>query len=304
MRIGQVTAALSRAGALGLGEAAATLADAGVAVFPCLPGGKRPLTGRGFLDATSDAGQVESWWRVWPEANVAAPTGPVNGFDVVDVDVRGDASGFAALMRARDLGVADRPAALVRTPSGGAHHLHPTDLGAPARSWSCGAARVDFRGVGGYVVVPPSMGPRGRRPPAAYRLERVWPDAAPVDADRLRSILDPGRAALPAGSAGPRQARGQSDLTRLAAWVAARPVGERNSGLFWAACRLAEAGTGRPTAEAVLGAAAQRSGLTAAEAAAAIGSAYRRTRPAAGPVEPPSAVFGGSGRAGVGGLSL
>ena len=41
-----------------LGLAARSLAAAGVPVFPCVVEGKRPLTRRGFLDASSDPEQV------------------------------------------------------------------------------------------------------------------------------------------------------------------------------------------------------------------------------------------------------
>ncbi|MFZ2480171.1 MAG: bifunctional DNA primase/polymerase, partial [Propioniciclava sp.] len=42
--------------------AARSLAAAGVPVFPCVVEGKRPLTRRGFLDASSDPEQVAAWW--------------------------------------------------------------------------------------------------------------------------------------------------------------------------------------------------------------------------------------------------
>ena len=43
-----------------------------------------------------------------------------------------------------------------------------------------------------------------------------------------------------------RQAAGRAagDIGKLAAWVAAQQEGNRNDGLFWAACRAAEAGHG------------------------------------------------------------
>ena len=44
-----------------LADAAARFAAAGVPVFPCVPGEKRPLVSRGFHDASTDREQVEGW---------------------------------------------------------------------------------------------------------------------------------------------------------------------------------------------------------------------------------------------------
>lgn len=55
------------------------LAAAGVPVFPCVPGAKRPLTPRGFQDATTETFQVERWWGRWPTANLGLPTSAVSG---------------------------------------------------------------------------------------------------------------------------------------------------------------------------------------------------------------------------------
>lgn len=66
-----------------LPAAALRFAELGYAVFPCAPGRKQPLTARGFLDATTDADQIEAWWTKYPEANVAIPTA---GLVIIDVD--------------------------------------------------------------------------------------------------------------------------------------------------------------------------------------------------------------------------
>lgn len=55
--------------------AACELAQLGVPVFPCVPGGKRPITTRGFHEATTDAAQVVSWWRQRPAATATARLG-------------------------------------------------------------------------------------------------------------------------------------------------------------------------------------------------------------------------------------
>ena len=39
--------------------------------------------------ATKDEEKIILWWSEWPDANIGAPTGDLNGFDVIDVDLRG-----------------------------------------------------------------------------------------------------------------------------------------------------------------------------------------------------------------------
>lgn len=66
---------LDAAGGLGLPDAALAYAPRGVAVFPCAPDAKRPLTRHGLLDATTDRGQLVRWWRRWPQAKIGLTTG-------------------------------------------------------------------------------------------------------------------------------------------------------------------------------------------------------------------------------------
>ncbi|MBN6750030.1 bifunctional DNA primase/polymerase [Micrococcus luteus] len=259
-----------------LAAAARTLAAAGVPVFPCEPDGKRPLTRRGFLDATSNPRQVAAWWSRTPDANIGLPTGAPSGVVVVDVDVHGPADGRAAWRRASEAGLVGGAGLLVRTPTGGAHAYFPATAGTEQRSWQAAGAGVDFRGDGGYIIAPPS-----RRTIDGTMLRYEIADIAthavgPVDAARLRDFLDP-RPAPP-----PRNDRGAVavDAERLASWVAGRGEGERNRGLFWAACRLAENGTPPADALGVLGPAAAQAGLSEREIAATVRSAYRATQPA------------------------
>ena len=258
--------------------AARSLAAAGVPVFPCLVEGKRPLTRRGFLDASSDPDQVVVWWSRTPNANIGIPTGATSGVVVVDVDVHGPHDGRAAYQRATDTGLIDGVGLLVRTPTGGAHVYFPATPGSEQRSWQAATAGVDFRGDGGYIIAPPSR----RIIDGNVRLYEVADIAAhsvgTVDAARLRDFLDPRPVAPPRASSGSMEV----DTERLAAWVAGRGEGERNRGLFWAACRLAEKGVSAVDALDALGAAAQSAGLGDREIATTVRSAYRASQPASG----------------------
>ena len=154
------------------------------------------------------------------------------GPDVLDVDVKPDGDGWAAFNRLKRAGLLAGAKALVRTPSGGLHSYY---AGSAQRNGKLPRHHIDFRSAGGYVLAPPSRvhgrpyelldhraGACGR-----IRLAGGYPAARPAQAV----------AARPRG-------RAAGDLGKLAAWVAAQQEGNRNDGLFWAACRAAEAGHG------------------------------------------------------------
>jgi hypothetical protein len=271
---------------------AVMLARAGIPVFPCAAGGKQPLTAHGFQDASSDPAQVTLWWRRWPDANLGMPTGRPSGLDVVDIDVHPAGSGFAAFERARAGGYVDGWARLVRTPSGGVHAYFLRSESGVQRSWQVPKAHIDFRGDGGYIVLPPSRIAAESGDVRRYELIAIAQHTPhPVDAGALRRFLDPPRQVRPPASLPAIGSRPD----KLAAWVASQPEGNRNHGLFWAACRMAESGHGFDTTLSMLGDAARSTGLSDREAEATIRSAYRiasRLSPASclGPTTPAEAV--------------
>ena len=131
-------------------------ANLGIPVFPCVPGGKQPLTPNGFHDATSSARVVHDWWQRTPDANIGLPTGARTGILVVDVDVHAGGSGFAGVRARPRRGPRRRLGLAGPHPVGRDPRLLPaarTRSSAPGRSRR---AHVDFRGDGGYVIAPPS----------------------------------------------------------------------------------------------------------------------------------------------------
>ena len=231
-------------------DAALRYANLGIPVFPCVPGGKQPLTANGFYDATSNARTVHAWWQRTPDANIGLPTGRRTGVVVVDIDVHGDANGFGSFERARAEGFGDRWGWLVRTPSGGLHAYYPAMLDHEQRSWQVPTSHVDFRGDGGYVIAPPSRivvdGSEHRYEVIAVATER----AATVDSTGLRRLFEPPRKTAAPPSTAPTTVSCRPDA--LARTVARTREGGRNRALFWASCRMAESGVDQAEARSWL----------------------------------------------------
>lgn len=139
-----------------LANAAAWYASQGIPVFPIQPRDKRPYPGsRGFKDATTDPATITHWWRDRPDANIGTPTG--HRFDVIDID---GPPGYQSAADLRETGTLPHVIGKVHTPSGGRHlYVHPTGDGNAARF----RPGLDYRGAGGYVLLPPSVGANGKR---------------------------------------------------------------------------------------------------------------------------------------------
>jgi hypothetical protein len=109
----------------------------------------------GLNAATTEPGQVETWWSRWPAANVGIRTGAASGLVVVDVDP--DHDGEASIERLIKSHGALPDGRVVRTGSGGRHlyFRHPGGLVRNDAGRRLGPG-LDIRGDGGYVIAPPS----------------------------------------------------------------------------------------------------------------------------------------------------
>ena len=273
-----------------LRSAALRLAFAQIPVFPCVPGEKQPLTAHGFRSATTDHVQIQRWWTRTPDANIGIPTGRPSGLVVVDVDVHRTGDGFRNFSRVAEMGLTARWAWIVRTPSGGMHAYFAATPDIEQRCWSIPTRHIDFRGDGGYIVAPPSMVTTSDGSARPYSLVGFGQRAGPVDSAGLNRFLTPPAPSRPRGGPPAEMPAAGASAERLAAWVARRPEGARNGGLFWAACRMAESGHDFAQTAQLLGDAAQSAGLPDAEAFRTIKSAYNtasrlgpRTEPASRP---------------------
>ncbi len=252
-----------------LRDAALRYAAAGWPVFPCWPGRKEPhgaLVPHGLKNATTDPAVICRWWAACPGANVAIATGEP-GPDVLDIDIKhGD--GRKALRRLAEAGLTSGACAMIRTRSGG---LHVYYRGTGQNNGRLRGHDVDFRASGGYVVAPPSFVDADDSGPAgSYEVIEKRSAAGRLDWTAVKQLLD--SPSPPASH--PRPGRG-SDIASLGGWVAGLPEGNRNDGLFWAACRAVEAGA---TDLDGLVAAAVSAGLPEPEAWRTVRSAERTAR--------------------------
>jgi Bifunctional DNA primase/polymerase, N-terminal len=229
-------------------------------VFPCRPGTKEPLTQHGFQDASLDPEQIRCWWKRWPTANLAVATG-APGPDVLDVDQHGSAgNGYPGLIRLKSADLLDTAGTIVKTPHGG---LHVYFTGSRQSSGRLPRQHLDFKSTGGYVLAPPSQA--DGRP---YQVVRQLDPSGRLSWAAVTRLLDP-----QVERAARISFNNRGDLGRLAAWVERLEEGNRNAGLYWAACRAVE--SGKPDWLDEIAAAAERTGLSEREISRTIESARR-----------------------------
>ena len=133
-----------------LHEAARAWAEAGFSVFPCTPNLKTPATANGLHDATTNLEQIDAWWASNSSFNIGVSPGR-SAMYVLDVDPPLGAESLASLCK--DHG--PMPDTLtIHTPRGGLHYWF---TGSCPSTVSKLGPKLDTRGEGGYVLVPPSI---------------------------------------------------------------------------------------------------------------------------------------------------
>ena len=129
--------------------AAVTYAQAGIPVFPCLVGGKKPATKHGFRDRSLDRATIDAWWLT-ADYNIGIVPEDA-GWCVIDIDVKN--AGFENWNREWRWKVTD-PFQTIVTPSWGLHLYYYGSL--PPSAGKLGPG-IDTRGRDSYVLVPPSI---------------------------------------------------------------------------------------------------------------------------------------------------
>jgi hypothetical protein len=197
------------------------LAQSGIPVFIC-GADKKPLTANGFKDATINPDIIHEWWVRCPDALIGVPTGP--RFVVIDLDLQHeDAQQWLEHNRPR------LPLTRTHATRSGGKHL----LFAPNDKMKCTASKlgphIDTRGHGGYIIWWPACGLEvlhrdALAPVPDWIIEALNPKPVPITTSRI-CVNAPSAASL----------RGALRV------LAGAKEGERNTALYWTACRMGEA---------------------------------------------------------------
>ncbi|MDE2098416.1 MAG: bifunctional DNA primase/polymerase [Patescibacteria group bacterium] len=173
---------LARPPRLSAGEEIAILKHAlayarkGRPVFPC-GADKSPATPNGFLNASTQPELIKAMWANHHDALIGTPTG--NGVIVIDIDGEEGSKSLDSLSFALSPLPETRETATAR-----GRHLWFKVPCAVRNSVEKLAPKVDVRGDGGYVILPPSKHPNGK----LYRWTRQG-DPASLPQDWLDAIL-------------------------------------------------------------------------------------------------------------------
>ena len=209
-------------------DAALEYLDRGFSIIPVNRADKRPYTKwTEYTKRLPTVDEVERWWDIWPNANVAIITGSISGVWVVDAD--------------GPTGIEWMTANLPKTgvysiTAKGLHAIYRIPPGATIKNSVRLAPEVDVRGEGGYIVAPPSKHQSGHE----YKWQMImggWDDLA----EHAPTITRPIGVAQP-----PQPSKGNIniDLSKVSqavdteALASGVPEGERDVMLFREACRL------------------------------------------------------------------
>lgn len=236
--------------------------------------GECGAAGHGVYDATTDPSRIRELFAAatWATGYGIACGLPPHHLIGIDLDTKSGTDSSAALRELALRHLFTIPeTVVVLTPSGGRHLwlTGPPEAVVP-NSASRLAPGIDIRGAGGYLVGPGSRtehGVYGTAPGTAH----LTP--APCPPSLLRLLLPPPRTHRSVSPAAPASGEHGQGLVQF---VLAAHEGQRNTRLFWAACRAYENDLG-PALEAPLIEAAVQTGLTEREARATVASAARMT---------------------------
>ena len=201
-------------------DAAADVTAAGLVVLPCGgPSGKAPLLKWKSLRRPIGEARLRQWLAdpQFADANIGIATGS-SGVTVIDCDTPNSLDKLIAIFGPTPI--------IVATPRGG-HHLYYTSAGEGSGPLPSGNLKIDVKGVGGFIVIPPSIRQSGEHTGKTYRfVTGSWADVC-----HLPPVKD-GVLASTGDGPGPSGRKTMNCAGDRAQPPHGRDVGRRNQSLF------------------------------------------------------------------------
>jgi len=146
-------------------ENAKEYAEQGIFVFPIRPRGKKVIRYSEFRKPTIDKDVIEDLWKVFPSANIAAPTSiKTNAWVIIDVDIKFGVDGRTSMeqiLKEYDLHLP--VTSMVKSGTGGVHFYYKNNTGKKIDSSDGKTLGIDIRSEQAYAILPPSMHNKGNR---------------------------------------------------------------------------------------------------------------------------------------------
>ena len=143
-------------------QAALDYANKGFKILPVRLN-KAPYNTNGKDGATTDIEVIKKWWATWPDALIGIHTtmySPTPFGYVLDIDMDGEKQGGAELQALERQYEQLPPTLIARTGGGGLHYVFHSNN--PNLKGVVGfKPNLDFRAEGNYIVVAPSITPKG-----------------------------------------------------------------------------------------------------------------------------------------------
>jgi replicative DNA helicase len=239
------------------------------------PKEKRPYIAGGVDNASIDPDQLNVWWATWPSALIGVSC-EKSGLFVLDLDNKNGKDGIGYFA---SLGFETPGALTSRTPSGGLHIV----FSGKGKSSTGETTGLDTRGIGGYIIAPPSRIVEGKFP-GEYKALNDWSATpAPIPAGLLEKLFP-----LISSEYGAPGATGKDDARFAYATKTylkqGAGEGGRNAALFKAAADISGNGYSKDEAIEMLMPISLQIGLGQSEILETIAHAYSKPRTSAIPV--------------------
>jgi hypothetical protein len=130
-------------------DSALRYAELGLSVIPVGRDKKPLIAWQRYQEERATKEQILSWWKKFPNANVAIVTGKISGIVVIDVEAGGS--------------IDDLPFTAQCRTGGGGWHFYFAHPGTPIKNGVRVKELTDVRADGGFVVAPPSLHASGQR---------------------------------------------------------------------------------------------------------------------------------------------